>query len=519
MSAEAKTTGISSVCPRCGASYELTDAFCGVCGQSLMAPPGGRGVFAHAKEAQPPADLSEPYDQPGTSDATRYLCAAVHRDRRLAELVIDRVVAEPYKAPPRSPSVDLVAVVQHALAARRRALLCDMLLTVYAVGLLIVALMGELSIETLVLTGMALVGGAWLVGFGQQLVVLYGALVQGLRPHRAEVRPKPPRSSAMRRRLVWLATAERGNVSIHGGYNPFFGSGFTVVSWSFALDILRSAEGATAEAFTAEDLHNFMTQEVRTIGAARVEVEDRVFVDGRDLASDPRFVAPEPAPPWLHADPELISRLRAFPEDRVRPYACFYVLGWGGQLVCSTHLRFVVTGRHLFVEATHCILPPIQEKYQEVDRIASRPTLRQASQIGARALLFAPLRLLAAPFRLLEFCVRPLALRSRGKEQRREIKQEKSFNHGAAYSPRQAMADTNFQRYFQQLDFAQYTKTVEDIIFQSMVDFLDDHGIDTSSLVERQATIQNNGVYVSGNATVNATNIAAGKKAKSSTGQ
>ena len=62
-------------------------------------------------------------------------------------------------------------------------------------------------------------------------------------------------------------------------------------------------------------------------------------------------------------------------------------------------------------------------------------------------------------------------------------------------------------------------KIVEDNVFQAMVDFLDEHGIDTSRLVERQTTIQNNGVFVSGNATVNATNIAAGKKAeaKSST--
>ena len=136
-------------------------------------------------------------------------------------------------------------------------------------------------------------------------------------------------------------------------------------------------------------------------------------------------------------------------------------------------------------------------------------------------MLSAPLRLLAAPFRLLQFLRRPFVLRSRRAEQSREIKHERTFNHGAAYSPRQAVADTNFQRYFQQLDFDQYVKIVQDSVFESMVDFLDEHGIDTSRLVERQTTIQNNGVFVSGSATVNATNIAAGKKAeaKSSTSQ
>jgi hypothetical protein len=516
---ENAAAGISWQCPRCGAPYKLTDAYCGSCGQSFEAPPGGHGVFGKATSVQSTSDQTEPPGPLATSDATRYMCAAVYRDRKLAEHVIDRVVDEPYKAPPRSPDVDLVAVVQHALAARRRGLRCDLVLTVFALVVLIAAMYLGPSIEILVPAGIVLIGGAWVIVYGEQLTMLYGVVGQGLRPRRVEVRPRPPRSSALRRRLASLAEAERGNVSVYGGYSPFFGSGSVRESWSFVLDISRSAEGATALPFTADELHDFVTRDVRAVGLARVSVEDRMFVDGRDLASDSRFVAAEPAPPQLYARPELISTLRAVPEDRVRPYACFHILGWGGQLVCSTHLRFVVTRRHLFAEATHCILPPIKEKYQEIDRIASKPTLRQASQIGGRTLLSTPLRLLAAPFRLLQFVRRPFVLRSRRAEQSREIIHEKTFNYGAAYSPRESFADTNFQRYFQQLDFDQYVKIVEDNVFQAMVDFLDEHGIDTSRLVERQTTIQNNGVFVSGNATVNATNIAAGKKAeaKSST--
>ena len=98
--------------------------------------------------------------------------------------------------------------------------------------------------------------------------------------------------------------------------------------------------------------------------------------------------------------------------------------------------------------------------------------------------------------------------------QRREIRHEQSFNHGADYSPREAAADPKYQRYFQQLDTDQYVKIVEKNILQSMVDFLDAHGIDAGELVERQSVIQNNGVYVTGGATVNANSIAAGKKSR-----
>ena len=122
-----------------------------------------------------------------------------------------------------------------------------------------------------------------------------------------------------------------------------------------------------------------MLGEVRAVGLARVDVEDRLFVDGRDLVGDGRFVQHPLSRPLLNVPPDIVRSLRIRPEDKVRPYACFYVKGWGGQLVSSTYLRFVVTRRHLFVEATSCLLPPIKEKYQEIDRAASRPRISECA--------------------------------------------------------------------------------------------------------------------------------------------
>ena len=512
-----------TTCAHCGAENVGEGGYCCFCGKSLPGPPALADSRATASEMPAPrlvrpeesseslSGMGDIRSEMAKSDATRYMCAAVHTSWRLRERIVHEVVNEVYKAPPRSPDVDLVAVVAHTIAARRRRAVCDLLLTPLGVAGLFLFLSPDAAF---VPGAVAIIGAAWLIGFIGRLVALYGPIAQGLRPQGHNVDVRQIFKGSLRRRLSSLENAVQGNTTIYGDYSPFYGSGNRTGSWSFALDILRAAEGKAAQPFNAQEIHDFVLGEVRAVGLARVGVEDRVFVDGRDLVGDPRFIQHPLSPPSLNVPPDLVRSLRIRPEDKVRPYACFYVKGWGGQLVSSTYLRFVVTRRHLFVEATGCLLPPIKEKYQKMDRVASRPRISESVQMGAVEILLTPFRLLLAPWLLLSFMARPLNQFWHTWKQQREITREGAFNYGAIFSPREALADRNFQRYFQQLDSAQYTKIVEKNIFQSLVDFLDDHGIDTSELVERQTTILNNGVYVTGSATINATNVAAGVMAK-----
>ena len=512
-----------TTCAHCGAENVGEGGYCGFCGKSLPGPPPLADSPAMAAGMPAPRlvrsdEASESLPGMGDlrsemtkSDATRYICAAVHTSWRLRERIVQEVVNEVYKAPPRSPDVDLVTVVAHTIAARRRRAVCDLLLTLLGVvGIFLFLLPGAAVVPRAV----AFISVAWLIGFIGRLVALYGPTAQSLRPHGHNMDARQIFKGSLRTRLSSLEKALQGNITVYGDYSPFLGSGITRESWSFALDILRAAEGKVAQPFNAQDIHDFVLSEVRAVGLTRVGVEDRVFVDGRDLVGDRRFIQHHLSPPSLNVPPDMVRSLRILPEDKVRPYACFYVKGWGGQLVSSTYLRFVVTRRHLFVEATSCLLPPIKEKYQKIDRAASRPRISESLQIGAVEILLTPFRLLLAPWLLLFFMARPLGQFWHTWKQQREITRVRAFNYGTVFSPREVLADRKFQRYFQKLDSDQYTKIVEKNIFQSLVDFLDDHGIDTGELVQRQTTILNNGIYVTGDATVNATNLAAGKKAK-----
>jgi len=81
---------------------------------------------------------------------------------------------------------------------------------------------------------------------------------------------------------------------------------------------------------------------------------------------------------------------------------------------------------------------------------------------------------------------------------RKAIEKNPLFNYGAVTSLRQALSSGDYGHYFQKMDGDLYNKLFEHEVLDSLVEFLDAHGIDTSDLKERQNTILNNGVIVHG---------------------
>jgi hypothetical protein len=62
-----------------------------------------------------------PSSAESVAEATRYLCAAVHLDRHLADALVEEYLSEPKRAVPPSPGVHAGAVLREAVSARARA--------------------------------------------------------------------------------------------------------------------------------------------------------------------------------------------------------------------------------------------------------------------------------------------------------------------------------------------------------------------------------------------------------------
>jgi hypothetical protein len=495
-------------CRICGLGNPAGADFCGGCGRPLTpVSPNGAG-----HSTSPSASGAARWDR-AHSDTTRYLCAAVQLNSKLAASVIDGILEQPFKPPPSSPDVDLAPVLRHAVAARFRQLLRDVLLA----ALLLLAVAALLTLQSAVFV-LALVL-AWVVLFAEQLMATYGVVARHLRPGVFDPAQAPePGDPRTRQRLLELQAAAQGNVTVYSGYVPFVGSGELIDAWSFVLDVQRAAEGRQCAPFTTAQIHDVVLSRLEQLPLPGLGVEDRLFVDGTDLRGDGRFLPVSLGPPTTAVPPPFLRALIEHPEDVVRPYICVRVPSWGGQLVLSTFVRFVVTPQHLFVELSHSLLPPVREQYQEVDRLLPQPTVRQTTRMALRAAAQTPWSLVRSPGAVLRALTGPVTRSRRFARQRREITQALRFDYGSSQSPREQAADTRFHRYFQKLDRDMHVKVVEKAVLEAMVAFLDDRGIDTSELRQRQTTILNNGVFVSGGATVNAGSMAAGTGAQATSG-
>ncbi|MEU5880483.1 hypothetical protein [Spirillospora sp. NPDC047279] len=442
-------------------------------------------------------------------------------DRRLAAATLEQVLDEPHKAVASSPGVDLATVLKYALAARDRQRIRDLVLALLPFW----AVLGLLSDPAVMPIMLALLAAGifiatWAVLITETLVTYYRVIFPLLRREAFDPADAPePRSPHDRARLAEIAASDRGNVVVSASYRPFPGYGGELETWSVTLNMAKAEEGESVIPFQVHELYDHVGDAIGGLGLPGVSVEDRLVVNGRDLLRglDPqvrRAVLPDPlGTPVLDIDDALMRRLRDDLIGHARPYLTVFVAGWNGELVVTIFLRLaLLPGRDLlFVEASYLLLPPSRDRYRKVDGLLGHPTGRQLSNIACESFVRSFLAVpqgLAATLSLLRG---PWNGWTKARRDRRAILFDRTFNYGTEFSVRERSNDNSYFRYFQKLDQELYVKTVERRIFDAITDFMERHNIDTSDFSQRQMTILNNGVFVTGQGRVDAQNIAAGK--------
>jgi hypothetical protein len=442
-------------------------------------------------------------------------------DSRLAQKTIQNVVEDRHRAAASAPGVDLTTVLKYALAARKRQMIRDFVLACVTVLALMAFVNGSPWLWVMLLAG-------WGTVLGEAYVTYYGVIFPKLRREVFEPAQAPePQSSELRNRLADLASRDRGNVTVFPDYAPSAGYGEIFDTWSFSLNVAKAEEGEEIIPFEVHEVYEHIGKKVAALALPGVLVEDRLLVNGLDLRHGvneevERMILPDPMKaPVARVDAAALRRLRDDPENRARPYLTICVSGWNGELVVTHFLRFVLLPKRdvLFVEATTLVLPPTSERYTKVDRLPAEPTARSLLILARDSAIRAiPLLVFSIPA-VTRNAFAPIR-RSREESQRKQmINHERNFNYGAPPNPREQTHERKYHRYFQKLDGDLYLKAVEHRIMDALVEFLQDHHVDVSELVERQTTILNSGIYISGQAQVSTESMAAGRGARAVAGQ
>lgn len=300
-------------------------------------------------------------------------------------------------------------------------------------------------------------------------------------------------------RMNELEKLQDGNVVYYSGYNPFVGSGFRLDGWSFVCSIEKQEElESEPQNFSIYVLYDLIERNMNSLKIPNLSVEDKLFVNGREIREDTRFLQdPYQSPISIVAD-SLVDEYKERNEENIRYYQTVKVVGWQGNIVFSSFFRVTKNEKHLLVEANYYALPPLESQYYEIDQLSSSISLGRVMKMGATSIIPAILQLPLSPFRAVKYGMTFLAGR---KDNRKNIKQvdiNQKFDYGAYQSIREMAASKNLQYFFQKNDLNMYKLQIERCFTDSIVQYLKSTGIDISEFNQRKESIINHGIMING---------------------
>lgn len=457
------------------------------------------------------------------AETTRLLCAAAWLDGGFRDMVLKQYHEDNrHRATAPNFGVDMTTVVLHCERARAA-------LNSREGWLLIPAVLAVLALVAGSLVALLLV---YLVAF--VICFIYRSRAHSIATKyfmRGKFNPdalidKNQATSAS------LGEAESGNALVYSGFTPFVGSGENIGGWSFALDLRKRADGSDEarardvsqtgvlpngrpdERISLADLYDRVDQDLRDLHLDRVLIDDKLYVNGRDIRDDKRFLDDPLACPLNRVTPVVMKRaMLEQTEQKLRHYRCIRVIDWNGEQVLSIFLRFSKLSHNLFVEASYFLLTPVGDRFRKIDSLNPELTFRRVFGTVLIAGVTAPFLTIMAPFALLHRVMESIQESSKRKQEEKQILDDPSFDYGATLSCRQRTSPHEYRRYFQKLDKEMYLKVLEKNILDSILTFLEENNVDVSELKQRQAMILNNGVIVSGGS-MTTENIAVGEGAK-----
>ncbi len=469
------------------------------------------GVAPHPRLTPVPASGGGDADR--ITDATRHVCAGIYEDRLFGARVYRLLLDDDHHAVGPGAGVDLRAIAQHAVAAREFALREDFAITIAAaIGL--AGLIAEVPLVVFV---------AAVVVFGVAIYrtwnAQYGARAKLVKRGHFVADPLAGRYSRREQaQLDRIETAQHGNAVVYSGFSPFLGSGIELSGWSFTVDLTKGKEDGGGSRLVPQPvevaaIHRHVDAALRETGLAGLELRDYVFVNGRDIRDDRRFLTDIFEPPTSSLSSEDVDAIVENPGTKTRHYKCVRIVEWDGELVLSAFFRFALAGTSLFAETSFWLLTPVHDHYRAIDNRADRPTFRQILQLVGGSAVTAPFLALFAPFALLERATGPWRRWRAERALRKQIREQPLYDYGARGSVREMAASGQYSRYFQKLDKEMFYKLTQRAILDALAEYLDAHDIDTSDLSERRTTIFNSGVIVSGG-TVQTDTMTVGQGAK-----
>ena len=300
---------------------------------------------------------------------------------------------------------------------------------------------------------------------------------------------------------------------------PFVGSGFDLDGWSFVTFVDKPASTGPKNqirAFSDEEINQALDVALNE-SIPNIKCDEVFFVRGLDARND-GYILPDLAqPPRQQIAPDQVKGYSGL-DSMVRGYKRIQITEWGGEIIITCFLRCALRGNSLFVEFRRFLLPPIAPQHRAIDKMGE-DTFASAVATVLMSIFVGPIYAVLACFivfaEIQTFLGNIFGAEERQiRHRRKEIQRDLAFDCGAESTLRSLFSQSTFMHYFQKVDFDARNKVIERKVLDEIERFLDDHGIDTKDIRDRQTTILNSGILVQGG-DVNAESLAVGAGAQS----
>jgi len=338
-------------------------------------------------------------------------------------------------------------------------------------------------------------------------------------------------------RLHWVRGTQNGNVTVHAR-NPLLGAGAAVgnASWTMALSLrtdptlLPPTDSTPQPRVSVHDsvdpyeIHVAIRKRVWALTdpalpehqrVPGVRVADHIVADGERREGDPLL---DPARrPHSVASPEAIAAIIRHPQGGLRYYQRITigvegkpVVAGDGRLVLpaqnqevviSAFVHVAVEGGRLYAEFLGMMLPPILEEYHVADRLRKSAALRLGEAVSSAVRLWP--ETIKAPLHAARSLWQIMTLSNRMDRAREDSQQNLIHDYGARISVRELASEETPQKFLQSLDAEKYLKLVEKAVSEALIDYLEEHHVDTSEYRTRMTYIQNNSTTISESTFVN----------------
>ncbi|MFE4174593.1 hypothetical protein ACFRR7_21500 [Streptomyces sp. NPDC056909] len=340
--------------------------------------------------------------------------------------------------------------------------------------------------------------------------------------------------------LVGGEAADDTNLIVYSGFSPFVGAGVQASSWSFASRLIP--KGATpgsavkpppvpfgsselVERLSADLLELRAQSPVSSDGIAGMRVREKVFVHGSELLNTKLLRRAEIWPgrgvgagrkrPTDQLPQKSVESVRGRIDGPVRHCLSVQIRSWGTDLVLTVFVQVAVNGGTLYLQTDTRVLPPVKEEFRVADSLSAVESDEERWRRMGDALLAAgSVSLTSVPHVIGELGA-GRRLERWEEEQRWAIRHDARYDYGARLSLREVAASPNYRNFFQFVDVTRAGKQVELQVLGSVMNFLADHGLDTSDLDARRTTILNNGVMMYGGSVTGSIAAGAGAAATS----